>query len=468
MHNNKLYILWDNSHIWGLLALHCVKAMQIPFKLVKAEEISQGILSGKSSCMLLVPGGSARLKAKSLGEKGKNAIKNFVASGNHYLGFCGGAGLALSHSEGLALCPWTRASYANKWQHLISGHIITKLSEHELCPTNFNAIHNQEKIHNDLDSNNNLHKLCAKHVFSLNIKDVQCAEAKDNLLAATKYEHIYDDIILPVWWPGCFQNKYDENIEILARYQAPANDMWIADILLSSLPTSIFKEWKARYDLDFDPAFLSEQVCVLHGKYAKGSYTLSYSHLETPNSAYANHWLAHLFSKLIDLDPAISVTPSWKIEDEKIAWENTAANKEIFTIRDNIQKLICLGEAHNLLFKRNDWLWGWRSGIPGIALNNLNTAVHVALSQMPTKKSMLYWQEHRVTFKKNMEIFTEATEKYLLDERLATTLSSTVPEIINRTHLNNQRTAIFGSPMRAGGLYQEILDVLEQIIFLQA
>ncbi len=133
---SDVHILWDASHIWGLMAWRALRALGVPTRLVKAKEIAEGALHGKpgregGARLLLVPGGSAQRKAALLGRAGRAAVRDFVRRGGNYLGFCGGAGLALSHAreeQGLGLCPWTRAPYAQRFQHLISGHLLAAVS----------------------------------------------------------------------------------------------------------------------------------------------------------------------------------------------------------------------------------------------------------------------------------------------------------------------------------------------------
>lgn len=81
--------------------------------------------NGERPRSCLSPAGNARLKARALGEKGRQAVRDYLAEGGRYLGFCGGAGLALSQhrsQDGLGLCPWGRAPYPERLHHLISGH----------------------------------------------------------------------------------------------------------------------------------------------------------------------------------------------------------------------------------------------------------------------------------------------------------------------------------------------------------
>ena len=116
-------ILWDASHIWGYLLLHAVQSTGIPFRVLKGLDISHSGLTGK---MLIVPGGSARRKFEALGAQGAEAIHRFVKEGGHYMGFCGGAGLALS--GGLGLCPWKRDGMPDRMQHLVSGHLVCEVA----------------------------------------------------------------------------------------------------------------------------------------------------------------------------------------------------------------------------------------------------------------------------------------------------------------------------------------------------
>ena len=201
-------ILWDASHIWGYLLLHAVSATGVPFRVLKGLDIAQTGLSGK---MLIVPGGSARRKADALGPEGAQAVRRFVEEGGKYLGFCGGAGLALA--DGLGLCPWNRDGMTDRLQHLVSGHLVCSVAEGcDLVPQN----------------------LAGK------------------------------DALLPVWWPGRF-NEPDEprDVRVLARYRAPGPDLYVADMPFSSMPADILSEWKTMYGVTLRPSLLDGRPCAV-------------------------------------------------------------------------------------------------------------------------------------------------------------------------------------------------------------
>ena len=73
-------------------------ALGLPCRLVKGQDIANGALfrkpcpqgrpAGRAPApLLLVPGGNARLKARALGEKGRQAVRDYLAEGGRYLGF---------------------------------------------------------------------------------------------------------------------------------------------------------------------------------------------------------------------------------------------------------------------------------------------------------------------------------------------------------------------------------------------
>jgi hypothetical protein len=62
-----------------------------------AEDIQDGKLSDVD--VLVHPGGSGSKQGKALGEKGRNAVRQYVRSGGGYLGVCAGAYLATNDYE---------------------------------------------------------------------------------------------------------------------------------------------------------------------------------------------------------------------------------------------------------------------------------------------------------------------------------------------------------------------------------
>ena len=403
-------ILWDASHIWGYLLLHAVRSTGIPFRVLKGLDIAQTGLSGK---MLIVPGGSARRKADALGPAGAEAVRHFVKEGGRYLGFCGGAGLALA--DGLGLCPWNRDGMPDRLQHLVSGHLSCSLTaDSDLIPS----------------------ALAGKNAM------------------------------LPVWWPGRF-NEPDESgpVEVLARYRAPGPDLYVADMPFSSMPADVLAEWDAMYGVRLRPSLLDGRPCAVAGTYGKGSWLLSYSHLETPTGAFpgseqAGMWLLHLLRRWCDEGLDMQKLPSLDFRALPVQWEDAV----LLEARASLDALLSLAGELGLLFPRNSWLLGWRSGVPGAQFNSLNAALSTTLSLTPDKRRLRLWNARRSEFENAFALFFQGARSWLLARRLADTLADSAPGILPRELLVDQRRALFGSPMFGGGLSEQILNMLEELV----
>lgn len=438
MHDARpICILWDASHIWGLMAWRALRALGLACRLVKGQEIAEGALLRKpgraeqpcpSVCapspLLLAPGGNARLKALALGEAGRNAVRAYLAQGGSYLGFCGGAGLALSQRDprdGLNICPWSRAAYPERLHHLISGHVRVRAQtkgESALLP----------------------------------------AFLRDSSRAQS--------LSLPVWWPGRFAPEQHDDVSVLAAYAAPDTDFWLADLPLQGIPAQVFEAWQALYGVNLSADFLTDQPLVISGTFGTGRYVLSYSHLETPESRDANAWLAHLLRALTGLEPSAELIPAWNLHEPSAAWADDSRGAPLLEALRMTRALLDLAVAHNLFFERAPWLWGWRAGLPGAACNNLHAALCTAAGLAPTKAALDFWDTARPRFAQLMPLFQAGAEGYLLACRLAETLAPSLPGAVDKRGLNNQREALFGHAMHGGGLIGELLAIVEELIYL--
>ena len=88
LNTSPIAVLWDDSHIWGLMALRALRDLDFPVRLLKGSDIAQGALfrkqgsaAGPAVSLLVVPGGSARLKAEGLGPEGPQAVRDFGQAG---------------------------------------------------------------------------------------------------------------------------------------------------------------------------------------------------------------------------------------------------------------------------------------------------------------------------------------------------------------------------------------------------
>ncbi len=406
---SSIHIYWDESHFWGLLLKRALTAWGIPHRLVRGFEIAQGVLSGKSEPppeLLIVPGGRAKGKADRLGVRGMDAICDYVNAGGNYLGFCGGAGLALTGRYGLNLSPWTRKGYKNRLHHFLSGHVEATLNTgNELVPDD---------------------------------------------LAGTP--------LLPVWWPGRF-DPVDDSVTVLARYGKPGPDFWVADLDLSTLPKGTMADWENLYGIYLNPDFMEGQPAVAANNFGAGRVILSYAHLETPASPQANHWLMHMLGNILGQPVDGGPVPAWDVASRPTVWDNP----ELLKAKAAMEKIIATGTSHFLLFWRNPWLLGWRRGIPGASINSLYSLICESLTMEPDDATLDFWKQHRSRFGALMDLLSDGLSGYLLAERLSMTVLHSSPDAISGKGLREQRRALFGIPPEPGGIHADVTLILEEL-----
>ncbi len=183
-----IHVLWDASDIWGPLAQWGLRGLGVPFAVVRGSDVEGGILERDKANLLLVPGGFSRHKAAALGQAGRDAVRTFVERGGAYLGFCGGAGLALTGEHALGLCPWRRAGYENRIQHHMSGHFYMTVDDGIFAGGKCSVMAEGRPV--------------------------------DPVHGSWLRQHMSMSPLLPVWWPGRFASK-DDGVAVLARCAAP-------------------------------------------------------------------------------------------------------------------------------------------------------------------------------------------------------------------------------------------------------
>ena len=481
-------ILWDASPLWGHLVLNAVIQTGLSYSVIRSEDC---IRNGIKSKILIVPGGSGRIKASKLGEEGIYAIQEFTKKGGIYIGFCGGAGLALK--DGLNICPWGRSFYKDRMQHLVSGHILSSIIQDRLIPNSFDDDFCPNKTIHSNDNNtcnSNIHSTDTNsHNDDANAKNI--INAENNTSANNNRNSLYTEVPLPVWWPGKFEepkkeinlNEHQSAVRVLARYKAMGNDLHVADIPIQKLPSSALEDWYNLYGIVLRPSLLDGQPAVINGNYGKGEYILSYCHLETPDSPFANAIFAHILRTCLENhDPNFSDETSQAFEINNTGLAKNILNTEKYCptwidseiqntwailqeLYDGLEELFKLGVDLHLLFPRTPWLYGWHTSVPGSHLNALRVALLRSLLLPTNKRREHYMMTKGVSFAENMIVFVSGAKSWLLAKRLSETITET--DVIPTHILHAQKQELFGLHMSGGGLCGLLIDWLDEFLFLQ-
>lgn len=322
--------------------------------------------------------------------------------------------------KGLCLCPWHRAEIGERVQHFVSGHVRVRFQGgHPLVPEFFSE---------------------------------PVAPGSEPAI--------------PIWWPGRFAASSggpDDGVDVLARYAGSdprtcPPDLCVADLPLSSLSPAVLEQWIELYGVSLAPGVPQRTALRPARRYGKGSYTLSYSHLETPGSPDANRWFAHILRTLAGFEPRADTVPAWRPGEMPVLWhdpdllEARRGHGRADPARPRPRSPVrARPVADGLAFRRS-----------GLGLNALFMGLCVLTGVSPSPEAETFWAAQRIRFGETFAVFRQGVEGLLLGLRLATIM----PEEVPRKILAEQRLALFGSAMQGGGLYKELMDMVDELLFL--
>ena len=419
----KIAILWDESFLWGLIAYLAFKSAHIPFELISTEDVLNGTLENFD--ILMVPGGWANQKGKKLGKTGKEEIREFIKCGGGFLGFCGGAGLALDVPDGLALLP-VRRKKAERRLINFSGGVF-------LQPTQ-------------------------------------------------PYHHMWKGINPPyeffVWWPSQFEIEDTTAVRILASYQSAGTDFRVSDLNVEDIECwgGKWERWESIYGITLNPKVLWGEPSIIEGSFGKGKVILSYVHLDTPMHMRSQLALKNTCEYLFDSCPE-------KIRDTKSSLscyemgEIVLLDAEIIESASRIRKAVNgfyeFGYRNLLWNWRNPWLLHWKRGLRGLEYTTLLVMSKELTSRIlkGSKQKVTVrcngWKKKFLRLEREIKSFFEQATNLLGKERFALDNSLGPLEKLssNSSGINRLRSELFGQKMSFGGRYRKLIKLLDDLLF---
>jgi hypothetical protein len=399
--------------------------------LVGAHEICQNALDAFR--VLLVPGGWAAHKVRVLGETGRLKIAEFIDDCGSYLGFCGGAGLALSSHPALYLVPVRRMPMPERLPSA-SGRIYVR-----------------------------------------------------GALSHPAWENIDPEIPVSAWWPSQFWLEPGCEAACLASYSLPGEDFRVADLRACDLDEhSNWEELEKAYGINLDPARIEGHPAIIEIERGKGRLVLSYPHLETPGDLWGNRLFLNILNYLNDAansrpgpssgirPPADDQRPQTPLFRQPPAGVRLPASG-ILSATEAAADLIAFGEANLLWNWRKPWLLNWRRGIRGLEYGSL----YVMLSRMAelerrsasVRTSALghacppsEWSRMANELEEKTMGFCALAKRLLFEEKIATRSGAVSKLGKVNDRVDPLRKSLFGNKMNHGGLCSALFDLIDQML----
>lgn len=409
-------LLWDQSLVWGLICVEALNRLGVDHHLLSASDIARGALEGYRT--LLVPGGWASHKVKALEGPGRERIREFVACGGSYLGFCGGAGLALSGTPALGLVPIERMPLEDRLPSASGGVWIRAESSHPA------------------------------------------------------WKDLPQTIPVSVWWPSQFKWEPSPENVCLASYWKSGNDFCVADLPVMDVENEhiAWPHWEECYGINLDPGRLLGQPAIIEVRSGKGKLVLSYPHLETPGD-YWGHRLFHNLLSFLDEEASRHLGSKPAPEAPPARFLTPPGNEALRLLqrsREASDSLIEFGERHLFWKWRTPWLLNWRRGIRGLEYGTLA----VTLRSLATEASRPAgvpgdsdpWLEPALTIRRQVLEFCALARRLLLEEKLAAQNGAlTKLGSINKP-VDELRGRLFGCSMNHGGVCQSLFDGIDDLL----
>ncbi|MBI5409049.1 MAG: hypothetical protein HZA14_06755 [Nitrospirae bacterium] len=430
------------------MAYNALNIAQLPFKLIRSEDIRNGKL--KDYKMLFVPGGWASNKLKSLGEDGVNEIKNFVENGGSYLGFCGGAGLATL--DGIGLLNIKRKPTKERLPSF-SGRIHLNITEHRIWKG-----------------------LIKGPGVRFKIQDSKFKIQDSRFTSSLVTRH--SSLIFHAWWPSQFVIA-DNGIQILASYGDALPDSFSSDLNVGDVEANgSWDELEGIYKINLNPKRLLNEPAVVEGRYGKGKVILSLVHFDTPEDANGQEVLKNLWGYLLKSEVRNEKS---EVPNSKLQTPDAKLTSDILALCSD---LISLGERNFLWYWRNPMLIQWRRGVRGLEYCTLYVMVREIVQKCrsaevqkkphlvpPLAKGRIGGVAAEPPFNLNeiMELltpFTDKAKRLLILERHAMQKGHITYEKCDDSDIQALRKELFSDSKSHGGMFKELIDEIDDLLFL--
>jgi hypothetical protein len=261
-----------------------------------------------------------------------------------------------------------------------------------------------------------------------------------------------------VWWPSQFDLVKPEKIQILGRYGDPESDFCVSDLNVCET--------------------VAARPAIIAGEYGQGRVVLSYPHLETPGDVAGNMALFNIWHDLLSSSVLECPDDSDGTKVANMVPVDEQSLERVRAMARETEKLVALGERHNLWSWRNPWLLQWQRGVRGAEFGTIAVLLQGLVRELertggiastyPTPSSLKIGAQ----FEKLVELWGLFRDKgrALLEEeaRNLNDKKANNGEALS-PRARDLRTEIFNcvrcyGSRSYGGLYRQLLDQIDGLL----
>jgi glutamine amidotransferase-like uncharacterized protein len=449
------------------MAYKSLKAINLPFDLVRAEDINKGCLEGYR--MLFVPGGWASNKLKALGERGIKEIKSFVCEGGNYFGICGGAGLATL--DGIGLLHIKRKPTKERVPSF-SGRIKLNISEHPI----FSNMQPQKSTVTTQQPTEIISKQSVV-ISGQSIERTRNTDTDNGICLQPSVLSLSSAFSLqPIfyaWWPSQFVVS-NNDIKVIATFDEPLPDSFSSDLNVEDVEANGgWKELETFYGINLDPKRLIGEPAVVEGHYGKGKVFLSLIHFDTPDDRNSAHVLKNIWHYLSQQSEINSHKKSL-VNSYQSTVNRTDRDNEIhhfsllpisLSLMREVEELINFGIRNFLWYWRTPMLLQWRRGVRGLEYCTLYVMIKEIVEILNTKKEVQNIDLDLNSIKEQLTSFIEKSKNLLILERYAMHYEHITYEKCFDPKIQQMRLELFGNSKSHGGFFKLLIDKIDAILF---
>lgn len=265
--------------------------------------------------------------------------------------------------------------------------------------------------------------------------------------------------VFHAWWPSQFLPA-TSSTRVLASYDHALSDAFSSDLNVGdTVRYSSWSDKEKQYGINLNPDRFLNDSAVVEGTYGDGKVLLSLIHFDTPGDTNGAVVLKNIWRYLAGAEG----------DDNVIALQRPSCGAhELFAeLESAVDELIALGQRNFLWFWRNPMILQWQRGVRGLeycTLYVLIKEISELIRYSDANPSLI--ADHALEIKDLLTPFVEKAMPLLILERDAMRNGRITYEKCDDPEIQKIRTQLFSSSKSHGGMFKELLDKIDALLYI--